>query len=71
MLIGGVSRTTVSALLTKISCSREVTLPQVYGLFLSKAILSITGIGIRETGVPGKGARVRTDLFSQAVQGPT
>lgn len=28
-----------------------------YGLFLSKAILTITGIGIRETGVPGKGAR--------------
>ncbi|SFM66668.1 PAS domain S-box protein [Methanolobus profundi] len=28
-----------------------------YGLFLSKEILSITGIGIRETGVPGEGAR--------------
>lgn len=28
-----------------------------YGLFLSKEILSITGIDIRETGVPSKGAR--------------
>ncbi|OPY24335.1 MAG: sensory histidine kinase AtoS [Methanomethylovorans sp. PtaU1.Bin073] len=28
-----------------------------YGLFLSKEILSITGIGIRETGLPGEGAR--------------
>ena len=28
-----------------------------YGLFLSKEILSINGIGIRETGVPGEGAR--------------
>ncbi len=28
-----------------------------YGLFLSKEILSITGIGVRETGMPGKGAR--------------
>lgn len=28
-----------------------------YGLFLSKEILSITGIEIRETGIPGKGAR--------------
>lgn len=28
-----------------------------YGLFLSKEILSITGIGIRETGVPDEGAR--------------
>jgi len=27
------------------------------GLFLSREILSITGIMIRETGVPGKGAR--------------
>lgn len=28
-----------------------------YGLFLSASILQITGISIRETGVPGKGAR--------------
>ncbi len=28
-----------------------------YGLFLAKEILSITGITIRETGVPGRGAR--------------
>ncbi|EHQ36123.1 PAS domain S-box protein [Methanoplanus limicola] len=28
-----------------------------YGLFLSREILSITGITIKETGVPGKGAR--------------
>ena len=28
-----------------------------FGLFLSREILSITGIGIRETGVPGEGAR--------------
>lgn len=28
-----------------------------YGLYLSKEILSITGISISETGVPGKGAR--------------
>ncbi len=28
-----------------------------FGLYLSRAILSITGIAIRETGVPGKGAR--------------
>jgi signal transduction histidine kinase len=28
-----------------------------YGLFLIKEILSVTGITIRETGVPGKGAR--------------
>jgi K+-sensing histidine kinase KdpD len=28
-----------------------------YGLFLSRTILSITGITIRETGEPGKGAR--------------
>nr|WP_321497172.1 ATP-binding protein [uncultured Methanolobus sp.] len=28
-----------------------------YGLFLSKEILSITGIGIRETGIAGEGAR--------------
>jgi PAS domain S-box-containing protein len=28
-----------------------------YGLFLSKEILSKTGIGIRETGLPGEGAR--------------
>ena len=27
------------------------------GLFLSREILSITGISIRETGIPGKGAR--------------
>ena len=27
------------------------------GLFLSREILAITGIGIQETGVPGKGAR--------------
>ena len=27
------------------------------GLFLVREILSITGIKIRETGVPGKGAR--------------
>ncbi len=28
-----------------------------YGLFLAREILAITGISIRETGVPGKGAR--------------
>jgi signal transduction histidine kinase len=28
-----------------------------YGLFLSREILSVTGIEINETGVPGKGAR--------------
>lgn len=28
-----------------------------YGLFLAREILSITGFGIEETGVPGKGAR--------------
>ena len=28
-----------------------------YGLFLSGEILSITGLSIRETGEPGKGAR--------------
>jgi len=28
-----------------------------YGLFLSKEVLGITGIGIRETGTPGQGAR--------------
>jgi signal transduction histidine kinase len=27
------------------------------GLFLAREILSITGITIRETGIPGKGAR--------------
>lgn len=27
------------------------------GLYLSKEILSLTGLGIRETGIPGKGAR--------------
>jgi signal transduction histidine kinase len=27
------------------------------GLFVSREILSITGISIRETGIPGKGAR--------------
>ena len=27
------------------------------GLFLAREILDITGIGIRETGEPGKGAR--------------
>lgn len=27
------------------------------GLFLTRGILSVTGITIRETGVPGKGAR--------------
>ena len=27
------------------------------GLFLSREILTITGIAIRETGIPGKGAR--------------
>ena len=35
-----------------------------YGLFLSKEILSITGIGIRETGMSGKGARFEL-VFSQ------
>ena len=28
-----------------------------YGLYLSSEILSITGMGIREEGVPGEGAR--------------
>jgi len=28
-----------------------------FGLFLSREILSITGLAIRETGIPGKGAR--------------
>jgi len=29
---------------------------QGFGLFLSREILAITGISIRETGTPGKGA---------------
>ena len=28
-----------------------------FGLFLAREILSLTGIGIKETGEPGKGAR--------------
>ena len=28
-----------------------------YGLFLAREVLAITGLGIRETGTPGEGAR--------------
>jgi PAS domain S-box-containing protein len=37
--------------------ARQPTPGSGFGMFVSREILSITGIGIRETGTPGKGAR--------------
>ncbi len=41
-----------------------------YGLFLSKEILSITGIGIRETGISGKGARFELVFYHGQYKNP-
>lgn len=38
------------------------------GLFLAKEILAITGIGIRETGIPGSGARFEISVPREAVR---
>jgi len=46
-----------------------------YGLFLSEEILSITGLSIKETGIPGKGARFEIHVpkgsyrFAKRVEG--
>jgi PAS domain S-box-containing protein len=37
-----------------------------YGLFLSLEILNITGLSIKETGTPGKGARFEIDIPKEA-----
>lgn len=41
----------------KMIFSHEYGLSASHGLFLSEEILSVTGISIRETGIPGEGAR--------------
>jgi len=39
------------------------------GLFLSREILAITSITIRETGIPGEGARFEISCPPKAIRG--